>query len=96
MGFYNDLWGAWRGLADAFAPKPIFKTDQIPDLSGQIMLVTGACRWSLPRVERSIKLCVGANTGIGKETVKVCTNSLHAAAVPHLTVSFGMEGAASA
>ncbi|EPS99560.1 hypothetical protein FOMPIDRAFT_1030882 [Fomitopsis schrenkii] len=35
------------------APKPVFKTNQIPDLSGQVMLVTGA------------------NTGIGKETVKV-------------------------
>ncbi|EPS99564.1 hypothetical protein FOMPIDRAFT_1050592 [Fomitopsis schrenkii] len=53
MGLYNELWGLWKGLTDMLAPKPVFKTDQIPDLSGQVMLVTGA------------------NTGIGKETVKV-------------------------
>ncbi|KZT64537.1 NAD(P)-binding protein [Daedalea quercina L-15889] len=41
MGLYNDLWGLWRGAADMFAPKPKFSGEHIPDLSGQVMIVTG-------------------------------------------------------
>ena len=29
-------------LADLFPPKPIFKTEDIPDLTGKVIIVTGA------------------------------------------------------
>ena len=42
MNLYNELWGLWRVLAEMwFIPKPTFSVDQIPDLSGQVILVTG-------------------------------------------------------
>lgn len=42
MNLYNELWGLWRVLTEMwFIPKPTFSVDQIPDLSGQVILVTG-------------------------------------------------------
>lgn len=42
MNLYNEFWGFWRVLAEMwFIPKPTFSVDQIPDLSGQVILVTG-------------------------------------------------------
>jgi retinol dehydrogenase-12 len=44
-------------LSESFPPKPKYAVTDIPDLSGKVMIVTGA------------------NTGLGKETAKVCTTS---------------------
>ena len=42
MNLYNEVWGVWRVVAEMFfIPKPTFNINQIPDLSGQIFLVTG-------------------------------------------------------
>ncbi|KAI0724954.1 NAD(P)-binding protein [Fomitopsis betulina] len=42
MYLLNELWGRWRVVAETFfMPKPTFSTDQIPDLSGQVFIVTG-------------------------------------------------------
>lgn len=42
MNLYNELWGLWRVIAEMlFVPRPTFSADQIPDLSGQVILVTG-------------------------------------------------------
>ena len=34
--------GIWPTIVQQFPPKPKFSIDQIPDLSGRIVLVTGA------------------------------------------------------
>ncbi|KAJ3530469.1 hypothetical protein NMY22_g8559 [Coprinellus aureogranulatus] len=41
--FFNAVMGAsWSILSDAFPPKPQFKVEDIPDLTGRVVLVTGA------------------------------------------------------
>ncbi|KAH9928034.1 NAD(P)-binding protein [Epithele typhae] len=40
-GFQNG----WQVLIQNFPPKPKFKTDQIPDLSGRVAIVTGGNGW---------------------------------------------------
>ena len=61
------------GLGQTFPPKSKFSTDQIPDLTGKVILVTGKLT-SGPHL-RSLRVLtpsnIGGNTGVGKETVKV-------------------------
>ncbi|KAH9833153.1 NAD(P)-binding protein [Rhodofomes roseus] len=41
MGFVYELKMALKAMGDMRAPKPTFSTDQIPDLTGRVMIVTG-------------------------------------------------------
>ena len=61
-------------LEQSFPPKPTWGVSDIPDLTGKVILVTGA--YSNEQV--LVRLCakrgffpVGGNAGVGKETVKV-------------------------
>lgn len=54
----------WR----SFFPKSRFSTDEIPDLSGRVAIVTGMSLKTHNIVTDSLP---GGNTGIGREIVKV-------------------------
>lgn len=55
----------------SFPPKPQFTTEQMPDLTGQVMIVTGAFHRTLKHVRYCDRATsTGGNTGIGRETVK--------------------------
>ena len=61
-------------LAQSFPPRPTWSADDIPDLTGKVILVTGAPflrQKSMPGVLNVGVSRVGGNTGVGKETVKV-------------------------
>ena len=65
-------WGPLR--RQSYPPQPDFSTDQIPDLTGQVIIVTGAQTYLVshePDSGQLTPLCVGGNAGLGKETVKV-------------------------
>ena len=62
------FWAFGQNFAQGFPPKPLWTADDIPDVSGKVMLVTGA------------------NTGLGKETVKVCVVNVNV----HLLLYFYM------
>lgn len=54
--------------------EPTFSVDQIPDLSGKVVIVTGAhsaAHEGVTQADREV-LTIGGNSGIGRETVKVC------------------------
>ena len=53
-GILATLWNVWQGLSQACPPKSTFSVDQIPDLSGRVMLVTGAS--SVPCILSSVML----------------------------------------
>lgn len=61
--------------AQMFPPKAKWSVEQIPDLSGKVVMVTGV--YSIYRVLPALNSTscssyrTGGNTGIGKETVKV-------------------------
>lgn len=61
--------GALSVLVQSFPPSPIWGVNEIPDLTGKVILVTGAFTRYI------LKACVlnfvGGNAGVGKETVKV-------------------------
>lgn len=40
-GFFSQMKYVGQGLGQAFPPKSKFSTDQIPDLSGKVVIVTG-------------------------------------------------------
>ena len=67
--------------SQTFPPKSKFSTDQIPDLTGRVAIVTGTIIAFLkpnPRSHNSAALCVtGGNVGVGKETVKVCAGTCY-------------------
>ena len=53
--------GIWPTIVQQFPPKPKFSIDQIPDLSGRIVIVTGAL-WAHPTcISTSLK----PHAGIG-------------------------------
>jgi hypothetical protein len=60
-------------LSQMLPPKPKWTPDDIPDLTGKVVIVTGAC-YSLPDVlffNREPCTSAGGNAGCGKETVLV-------------------------
>ena len=57
-------------LSQMFPGKPKWSVDEIPDLSGKVMLVTGMLVGDEDKDDES-DIGVGGNTGIGRETVKV-------------------------
>lgn len=61
----------WTAVLQTYPPKPKFSTDQMPDLTGQVMIVTGMFTRHvvLGYVLKTIN--AGGNSGIGFETVKV-------------------------
>ncbi|KAI0823262.1 NAD(P)-binding protein [Trametes gibbosa] len=59
-------------LAQAFPPKARFSVDQIPDLSGRVIIVTGMSHMSCLSVAHYwVGAAKGGNVGIGYETIKV-------------------------
>ena len=77
--FKKKLPALWQ----VYPPKSKFSVDQIPDLTGRVVIVTGTCTVHASAVELCVSgarrrradiLCaVGGNTGLGYETVKVCS-----------------------
>ncbi|KAG9077247.1 hypothetical protein FRC06_009013 [Ceratobasidium sp. 370] len=57
-------------ISHYFPPKSLFEVDQIPDLRGQVMIVTGQVFNEIIEADPLMTLFSG-NTGIGKETCKV-------------------------
>ncbi len=66
--------GALSALEQSFPPKPTWGVDDISDLTGKVILVTGALS---EKTNARTSVCstwcssVGGNAGVGKETVKV-------------------------
>ncbi len=60
-------------LVQIYPPKSKFSVDQIPDLTGRVVIVTGMCAFGCRRCRNGILIhATGGNTGLGYETVKVC------------------------
>ena len=76
-GFLSQMKYIGQGLAQAWPPKPKFSTDQIPDLTGRVVIVTGKQNTLVELVVhyRGLKyrryVTIGASSGIGKHTVQV-------------------------
>lgn len=68
------LSGLQRNLAvleQAFPPKSKFSTNHIPDLTGQVVIVTGAfLEYKHIFFMQTLLGITGGNVGIGKETIK--------------------------
>ena len=54
----------------SFPPRPTWSVNDIPDLTGKVILVTGAYS-DINTCNLNMSLFVGGNAGVGKETVKV-------------------------
>lgn len=67
---FNNIASA---ASQAFPPKSTFSVDQMPDLTGRVVIVTGESRITTLADSDLLGLPIpeGANTGVGKETVKV-------------------------
>lgn len=67
--------GYWPIIKGFFPPKSNFSVDQIPDLSGKVMIVTGM--WGVDQYScdgaLTLSLQTGGYVGIGYETVKART-----------------------
>src|ERR1700733_13601372 len=61
--------GRLSDLQQTFPPRPTWGVNEIPDLTGKVILVTGAC--TKCHCACFCSTSVGGNCGIGKETVKV-------------------------
>jgi len=59
----------WEYFAQAFPPKSNFITEDIPDLSNKVIVVTGMSGHQIGNI--SCHVFLGGNSGIGYETVKV-------------------------
>ncbi len=66
--------GAISLAKESFPPKSNWGVDDIPDLTGKVIIVTGMLRY--PNIKQ-LYVCsiwcssIGGSTGIGKETAKV-------------------------
>lgn len=65
-------------LCQSFPAKPTFNVDQIPDLTGRVIIVTGMFYGTKPifcaegrTYLTTLMINAGGYTGIGKETTKV-------------------------
>lgn len=68
MGQIPSLFG------QTFPPKSRFHVEDIPDLSGKVMIVTGANTGEFLYIEYgNPQVHDPSRSGIGKETAKVCT-----------------------
>lgn len=66
-------------FSEVFPPKSKFDTDRdIPDLTGKVVIVTGMGSLTHPTEGRNLtQELSGGNTGIGKQTIKVCRFSFY-------------------
>ena len=71
MGILAEAYYAWLMMWRSSFPKGRFSTDQIPDLSKKVAIVTGM--WGRCLNCNDITDCTrsGGNLGIGREIVKV-------------------------
>ena len=68
--FMTTMRNFWPVFAQAYPPRSSFSVDQIPDLTGRVMLVTGIPISRRPLFRKLTARPLGGNTGIGYETVK--------------------------
>ncbi len=72
-GTANFTQTVWPAIQQSFPPKSKFSVDDIPDLAGRVVIVTGA--WNpfqaLDAFRADVFALGGGNVGIGYETVKV-------------------------
>ena len=71
-GAVSNLKNVWPAILQLYPPKSRFSVDQIPDLSGRVILVTGrriCC--PLRGLLHGLICHIGGNSGLGYETIKV-------------------------
>ncbi|GAB1517999.1 short-chain alcohol dehydrogenase [Rhizoctonia solani] len=68
--FNYFLYAMGSNLSQTFPPKPLFSVEQIPDLTGQVIIVTGQVSHDVMCFPRLMH----GNAGLGKETCKALLN----------------------